>query len=92
MKVHVGVGMATGLVHTVVGTAGNVADVTQALWGRPPGVGAVPASTACRRWRAECRCPLDGLVLPQHDVRCGLGRHVLSAAESQTWQVQSCEQ
>lgn len=30
MKAHVGVDMATGLVHTVVGTAGNVADVTQA--------------------------------------------------------------
>ena len=30
MKVHIGVDMATGLVHTVVGTAGNVADVTQA--------------------------------------------------------------
>ena len=30
MKAHVGVDMSTGLVHTVVGTAGNVADVTQA--------------------------------------------------------------
>jgi IS5 family transposase len=30
MKAHVGVDMATGLVHSVVGTAGNVADVTQA--------------------------------------------------------------
>lgn len=30
MKAHVGVDMATGLVHTVVGTAGNVSDVTQA--------------------------------------------------------------
>ena len=30
MKAHVGVDMATGLIHTVVGTAGNVADVTQA--------------------------------------------------------------
>lgn len=30
MKAHVGVDMATGLVHTVVGTSGNVADVTQA--------------------------------------------------------------
>ena len=30
MKAHVGVDMATGLVHTVVGTAGNVTDVTQA--------------------------------------------------------------
>ena len=30
MKAHVGVDMATGLVHTVVGTAGNVNDVTQA--------------------------------------------------------------
>lgn len=30
MKAHVGVDMATGLVHTVIGTAGNVADVTQA--------------------------------------------------------------
>jgi IS5 family transposase len=30
MKAHIGVDMATGLVHTVVGTAGNVADVTQA--------------------------------------------------------------
>lgn len=30
MKCHVGVDMATGLVHTVVGTAGNVSDVTQA--------------------------------------------------------------
>jgi IS5 family transposase len=30
MKAHVGVDMATGSVHTVVGTAGNVADVTQA--------------------------------------------------------------
>lgn len=30
MKAHVGVGMATGLAHSVVGTAGNVADVTQA--------------------------------------------------------------
>ncbi len=30
MKAHVGVDMITGLVHTVVGTAGNVADVTQA--------------------------------------------------------------
>lgn len=29
MKAHVGVDMATGLVHSVVGTAGNVADVTQ---------------------------------------------------------------
>lgn len=29
LKAHVGVDMATGLVHTVVGTAGNVADVTQ---------------------------------------------------------------
>lgn len=29
MKAHVGVDMATGLVHTDVGTAGNVADVTQ---------------------------------------------------------------
>jgi IS5 family transposase len=30
MKCHIGVDMATGLVHTVVGTAGNVSDVTQA--------------------------------------------------------------
>ena len=30
MKAHVGVDMATGLVHTVVGTAGNVSDVAQA--------------------------------------------------------------
>lgn len=30
MKAHVGVDMASGLVHNVVGTAGNVADVTQA--------------------------------------------------------------
>jgi IS5 family transposase len=30
MKAHVGVDAASGLVHTVVGTAGNVADVTQA--------------------------------------------------------------
>jgi len=30
MKAHVGVDMATGLVHSVVGTAGNVADVVQA--------------------------------------------------------------
>jgi len=30
MKAHVGVDMATGLVHSVVGTTGNVADVTQA--------------------------------------------------------------
>jgi IS5 family transposase len=30
MKAHVGVDMATGLVHSVMGTAGNVADVTQA--------------------------------------------------------------
>jgi IS5 family transposase len=30
MKAHIGVDMATGLVHTVVGTAGNVSDVTQA--------------------------------------------------------------
>jgi transposase, IS5 family len=30
MKAHVGVDMATGLVHSLVGTAGNVADVTQA--------------------------------------------------------------
>lgn len=29
MKAHVGVDMATGLVHSVVGMAGNVADVTQ---------------------------------------------------------------
>ncbi len=29
MKAHVGVDMATGLVHSVVGTAGNVADVVQ---------------------------------------------------------------
>lgn len=30
MKAHVGVDASSGLVHTVVGTAGNVADVTQA--------------------------------------------------------------
>ena len=30
MKAHVGVDAASGLVHTVIGTAGNVADVTQA--------------------------------------------------------------
>lgn len=30
MKAHIGVDMATGLVHSVVGTAGNVNDVTQA--------------------------------------------------------------
>ena len=30
MKAHIGVDLNTGLVHTVVGTAGNVADVTQA--------------------------------------------------------------
>jgi IS5 family transposase len=30
MKAHVGVDAVSGLVHTVVGTAGNVADVTQA--------------------------------------------------------------
>lgn len=30
MKAHVGVDMATGLAHTVVGTAGNGSDVTQA--------------------------------------------------------------
>lgn len=30
LKAHIGVDMATGLVHTVVATAGNVADVTQA--------------------------------------------------------------
>lgn len=29
MRAHVGVDMATGLVHSVVGTAGNVGDVTQ---------------------------------------------------------------
>jgi len=30
MKAHIGVDLGTGLVHSVVGTAGNVADVTQA--------------------------------------------------------------
>ena len=30
MKAHVGVDADTGLVHTVIGTAGNVADVCQA--------------------------------------------------------------
>ena len=30
MKAHVGVDTASGLVHTVIGTAGNVSDVTQA--------------------------------------------------------------
>lgn len=30
MKAHIGVDAASGLVHTIVGTAGNVADVTQA--------------------------------------------------------------
>lgn len=30
MKAHIGVDAASGLVHTVVGTAGNVADITQA--------------------------------------------------------------
>lgn len=30
MKAHVGVDATSGLVHTVIGTAGNVADVTQA--------------------------------------------------------------
>ena len=30
MKAHIGVDAASGLVHTVIGTAGNVADVTQA--------------------------------------------------------------
>ncbi|SFD76483.1 transposase, IS5 family [Massilia yuzhufengensis] len=30
MKAHVGVDAASGLVHTVIGTAGNVSDVTQA--------------------------------------------------------------
>ena len=30
LKAHIGVDMASGLVHTLVGTAGNVADVTQA--------------------------------------------------------------
>jgi hypothetical protein len=30
MKAHIGVDAASGLVHTLVGTAGNVADVTQA--------------------------------------------------------------
>jgi IS5 family transposase len=30
MKAHIGVNAASGLVHTVVGTAGNVSDVTQA--------------------------------------------------------------
>jgi IS5 family transposase len=30
MKAHIGVDAASGLVHTVVGTAGNVSDVTQA--------------------------------------------------------------
>lgn len=30
MKAHIGADAASGLVHTVVGTAGNVSDVTQA--------------------------------------------------------------
>jgi IS5 family transposase len=30
MKAHIGVGAASGLVHTLIGTAGNVSDVTQA--------------------------------------------------------------
>ena len=30
MKAHVGVDAASGLVHTVIGTAGDVSDVTQA--------------------------------------------------------------
>lgn len=30
MKVHIGVDAASGLVHTVIGTAGNVSDLTQA--------------------------------------------------------------
>ena len=30
MKAHIGVDAASGLVHTVIATAGNVADVTQA--------------------------------------------------------------
>jgi IS5 family transposase len=30
MKAHIGVDAASSLVHTVIGTAGNVADVTQA--------------------------------------------------------------
>ena len=30
MKAHIGVDMESGLVHTVVGTAGNVSDVAQA--------------------------------------------------------------
>ena len=31
MKAHVGVDAASGLVHTIIRTAGNVADVTHAL-------------------------------------------------------------
>jgi IS5 family transposase len=30
LKAHIGVDAASGLVHTVIGTAGNVSDVTQA--------------------------------------------------------------
>ena len=31
MKAHIGVDAESGLVHTVVGTAANVADITQAV-------------------------------------------------------------
>ena len=37
MKAHVGVDLDSGLVHTVVGTAANVADVAQAPRAAPRG-------------------------------------------------------
>lgn len=54
MKAHVGVDAASGLVHTVIGTAGNVSDVTQAgalLHGDESARLAMPATRVLRNAR-----------------------------------------
>lgn len=56
MKAHIGVDAESGLVHTVVGTAANVNDVTQAdnlLHGQETGGDAGMSAPAGRQWVSD---------------------------------------
>ena len=78
MKAHIGADSESGLVHSVVGTAANVADVTQVdklLHGEEPG------QRRCRlyRRREACRAcrPLG------HLADCGAAQHLPATEQAQ---------
>jgi len=75
MKAHIGVDVESGLVHTVVGTAANVSDVTQAhalLHGEESVVFADAGYQGVDKREENCETPVDWHVAMKRGVRKAL--------------------